>query len=262
MIHYSEGAQLLEGLPTQIAQYNIGEGKYEEKTEKTSFIMRVSNNIHNIACLDEAEFIQEWTEMEKIPVKASPITVTKKDEAKPAAEGEATPAEEVKTETIESEQKFETKEKKKKNFSHINFKTSNFALAPKVRTAFFEIENTLTAEDEDLLEMKALRNGLEAYAYEMRNNLDSYGSFEKYLDEPTRTSFLAELNQVVEWIYGEGESAPKNEYRARLEKFRTIGEPVRNRFNYYSELDIYFEQFDKLAAAINEKLASIEHLTD
>jgi len=44
-------------LPTQIAQYAIGEGKKDEKTEKVSFTMRVSNNIHNVACLDEVEFI-------------------------------------------------------------------------------------------------------------------------------------------------------------------------------------------------------------
>jgi hypothetical protein len=93
----------------------------------------------------------------------------------------------------------------------------------------------------DLLEMKALRNGLEAYSYEMRNNLDSYGSFEKYLDEATRKTFLEEINKVVDWIYGEGETAPKSEYRSRLDKFKAIGEPVRNRYNYYSELDIYFE---------------------
>jgi hypothetical protein len=34
--------------------------------------MRVSNNIHNLPCLDEVEFVQEWTEEEKIPVKVAP----------------------------------------------------------------------------------------------------------------------------------------------------------------------------------------------
>ena len=62
MVHYSEGANIMNGLPNQIAQYTIAGGKKDEKTEKTSFTMRVSNNIHNVACLDEVEFIQEWTE--------------------------------------------------------------------------------------------------------------------------------------------------------------------------------------------------------
>ena len=148
MVHYSDGAELMEGLPNQIAQYNISEGKKEEKTEKCSFIMRVSNNIHNVACLDEVEFVQEWTEFEKIPIKASPITVTpppKKEEEKPPSEekkeeggeekkAEAGPevppevpkeeppkAEEPKAEIIQPEQQYETKERKKKTFTNLHF---------------------------------------------------------------------------------------------------------------------------------------------
>ena len=79
--------------------------------------MRVSNNIHNVASLDEVEFIQEWTEQEKIPVKASPITVTPppkkegeeensaeepKADSKPEGEAEK-PAEEPKPEVKQPE---------------------------------------------------------------------------------------------------------------------------------------------------------------
>jgi len=92
MVHYSDGATIDEGLPLQIAQYEIEEGKLNDNCEKHSFTMRVSNNIHNIACLDEAELCQEWTEFEKIPVKASPVTVTKpaeeKKDSEPPKEGE------------------------------------------------------------------------------------------------------------------------------------------------------------------------------
>ena len=72
IVHYGNDSQLAEGMPVQIAKYDIGEGKFrEDKIEKYAFTMRVSNNIHNVACLDEVEFLQEWTEQEKIPVKAS-----------------------------------------------------------------------------------------------------------------------------------------------------------------------------------------------
>lgn len=110
--------------------------------------------------------------------------------------------------------------------------------------------------------MKEIRNTLEAYSYEMRNNLDSYGSFEKYLDEETKKSFIAEINFVVDWIYGDGEVAPIGEYRKYLEKFKSIGEPVKQRHFYYGELEVYYTQFDKLAETINKKRDSIEHLTD
>jgi heat shock protein 4 len=271
MVHYADNAVLMKGLPNQISQYNIAKGKIEDKTEKHSFTMRVSNNIHNVAQLDEVEFIQEWTEMEKIPIKASPVVVPpkkeeeKKEEKKEGeAEAEAKPEEkpeEPKAEVKQPEQQYETKERKKKTFSQISFTSSSFALAPNQRKAFADIENTLVAEDFDILEQKELRNMLEAYSYEMRNNLDSYGTFEKYLDETTKAAFLKDINEVVEWIYGDGENAPKAEYRTRLEKFKTIGEPVKSRHFYYSELDLYFSQFETLAKTILSRSEVIEHIT-
>ena len=59
LIHYSNKAILLPGLPNQIAQYEISEGKLNQelKTVKYHFTMRVSNNIHNVAILDEAEMV-------------------------------------------------------------------------------------------------------------------------------------------------------------------------------------------------------------
>jgi hypothetical protein len=110
--------------------------------------------------------------------------------------------------------------------------------------------------------MKALRNALEAYSYEMRNNLDAYGNWEKYLDDETRKTFLADLNVAIEWIYAEGETAPKSEYKMRIDKFKKIGEPVKARHFYYSELEVYYSQFEKVAETVNQKLGSIEHLTD
>ena len=268
MVHYADSANLMDGLPSQIAQYVVGEGKAEDKVEKHSFTMRVSNNIHNVASLDEVEFIQEWTEEEKIPVKASPVTPAAPPKAdppkegdKPAAEGEAKPAdaekpaeggeqptvEDAKAEPVQQpEQKYETKQRTKKNFSKIKFSTSSFALSPAVRKQMREAEEALRDGDADILEWKELRNNLEAYSYEMRSNLDSYGSFEKYLAEPQRKTFLEQINQVVEWLYEAGETAPKEEYALKLKEFKAIGDPVKQRHFYYSELDVYFGQLEQI----------------
>lgn len=233
--------------------------------------MRVTNNIHNIACLDEAELIQEWTEEEKIPVKTQnvptvptppPATEEKKEGGMPATEGEEAKPAEPQAPQPEPEQQYEIKKKSKKNFVQLKFSTANFSLPPDQKTMFRNLEDQLLQGDKDILEMKELRNTLEAYSYEMRNNLDSYGTWEKYLDEETRKSFLAEINQVVDWIYGDGESAPKKEYQDRIDKFRTIGEPVKARHFYYSELDVYKSQSMAVIETINQKLGVIDHLTD
>lgn len=213
MVHYSDKASIMEGLPKQIALYNVGEGKKNDKTEKCAFTLRVSNNIHNIACLDEAELMQEWTEEEKIPVKSSPPSTvtppkpeTAEGEKKEGEEGAAT--EEKKEEPVpqaQPEQQYEIKKRSKKNFSKIKFSSQSYALDPKTKKEFTEQEDILRDGDLEILEMKELRNSLEAYSYEMRNNLDSYGSWEKYLDEATRKTFLEDISKVVEWLYADGE---------------------------------------------------------
>jgi deferrochelatase/peroxidase EfeB len=72
---------------------------------------------------------------------------------------------------------------------------------------------------------------------------------------------MAEINEVVEWIYGDGETASIEEYRPKLDKFQKIGEPVKQRHFYYSELDIYFKQIEDLCVLISSRAATVEHIT-
>lgn len=254
MIHYAEESELMEGIPKQISQYDISEGKMQERSEKCSFTMRITNNIHNIACLDEAEFVEEWTQEDKIPIKTAPkSTVTPPAEEKKEGDVPTVAAPEQ-----PEEQQYEIRQRKKKDFSKLKFNMQNFSMPPETRVMYKTLEESLVQGDSDILEQKSLRNTLEAYSYEMRNNLDAYGSWEKYLDEETRKTFLADLNQTIDWIYGDGENAPLSEYRTKLESYKKIGEPVKARYFYYSELEVYYGQFDKVQGTINDKFDVIE----
>lgn len=164
-------------------QYEIAEGKKQDKTEKCSFTMRVTNNIHNIACLDEAELVEEWTQEDKIPIKTKNTpTVTP-----PPAEGEEKKEGDVPTaEPPVEEQQYEIRKRTKKDHSKLKFNHSNFSLPPETRVMYKKLEEQLLEGDNDILETKALRNSLEAYSYEMRNNIDSYGPWEKYIDDAIR----------------------------------------------------------------------------
>lgn len=71
----------------------------------------------------------------------------------------------------------------------------------------------------DILNLKAIKNDLEAYAYKMRDICGSYGSHEKYIDPAIKDKFLADISQVVEWLYGEGEIATMEEYTTKIKAF-------------------------------------------
>ena len=59
-------------------------------------------------------------------------------------------------------------------------------------------------KDMEILNTKQMKNDLEAYAYRMRDICGSYGSHEKYIDPAIKDGYLAQVSQVVDWLYGEG----------------------------------------------------------
>ena len=91
----------------------------------------------------------------------------------------------------------------------------------------------------------------------MRNNIDAYGPLEKYIDDATRKSFLEQINETVDWIYKEGENAANEIFKEKLDHFKKIGNPVKERFRFHSEIDVFFTQFANFALEMNEKLNSI-----
>ena len=152
-IDYSEGSSLLSGLPTTIAQYDIGRGKRAKADVAgctTKLIIRVKNNANQIPELDKVEMTENWTEEEKIPIKTSggtkaaapPKSEENKDAAAAAGEGEQpAAAEEAKPEAAEpEEQKFEIKKRKKERTVDVPFKTVSHAIPPDLKTQFRNLE--------------------------------------------------------------------------------------------------------------------------
>ena len=282
LLKYHDSSDILPGLPKQIAQYKIQEGKLDESKQLTkySFVMRLSNNIHNICELEGAQLVQEWKEEQKIPVKRSapapappkpeePKKEEKAEGAEPAADGEKADEKmpeasqpEPKKEEKAPEQEYEIKVRERKSYADIKYSTSSFALTPSIKRTFGDLEAKMFQQDMDILNLKAIKNDLEAYCYKMKDICGSYGSHEKYIDPAIKDGFLSEVGQCVDWIYGEGESASLQEYQDKLNKFQQIGQPVVNRQYYYSEIDQYFGQFQAQKDHIEKRTGEIEHLTD
>jgi hypothetical protein len=157
------------------------------KHGKYGLILRVSNNIHQIPCLESAEFFQEWEEAEKIPVKNN--TLPKKDVAADP-EAKAEPPVPVPA----AEQTFETRMRTKKETELLTYETMCHALPPPQKKSMTEKEVLMNKTDDLILETKALKNELEAYSYEMRNSVDGSAALSLYIIDPTRAEFLADVS--------------------------------------------------------------------
>lgn len=157
LVHYSQGAELLPGHPSEVAKYIIHEGK--PKHEKVSFILRISHNIHQIPCLETAELQEQWEEEEKIPVKKESVPAPAKPAEAPkpdaAADGDQPPAQdaEMKEPTEEKKkveapkQEFEIRKKQKKQSSSLKSETTTHSLPPQVRETFTNQEKAWFNED-------------------------------------------------------------------------------------------------------------------
>lgn len=150
LVHYSENVQLLSGLPREISKYQIKDGKPKHANwEKVAFILRVSNNIHQIPCLESADLQEEWTEEEKIPVKKDIVVPPPKTAEVPKTDNDATEktAEDTEMKSEESKevplpkqeapkQEFEIRKKAKKSTVALKVETQSHALPNEVRKDF------------------------------------------------------------------------------------------------------------------------------
>lgn len=85
----------------------------------------------------------------------------------------------------------------------------------------------MNQQDQDILEVKKHKNTLESYAYDLRDGINS--KLQDFVEPGVREKLLKDIEEVVEWIYGEGEFAQKQVYLEKIENFRKIGEPIKYR---------------------------------
>jgi len=209
--------------------------------------MRVHNNIHNMAALEGAELVEEYEEEEKIPVKkdmpAQPKPADKPAEGEAPPEGDA--AEKQAEPPKQPEIEYEIKKKNKKTHKNLKVKPQTHALPNEVLQQFTDLENQFNHEDTVILELKAVKNELESFSYEMRQGLDQHGNLKPFIDAGILPGFLEKINHTVDWLYGEGKDAAKSVYEQKLSELQQVGHPVKQRFKFHHDAPHYLELFQQ-----------------
>lgn len=90
-------------------------------------------------------------------------------------------------------------------------------------------ELTMIAKDKEIIETEELRNSLEGYVLQMRGKLE--GELRSYMEDTAREKFLKELNDMEEWLDGDGYDAEKAAFEERLKNLKLSGDPVSRRSN-------------------------------
>ncbi|KAJ1670137.1 adenyl-nucleotide exchange factor sse1, partial [Spiromyces aspiralis] len=78
-----------------------------------------------------------------------------------------------------------------------------------------------------VLATEFVKNNLEEYIYSMRDKV-SY-TYKDFVDPKEKDGFLAKLTEIEDWLYEDGDDAPKAEYESRLAELKGTGDPIAER---------------------------------
>jgi len=69
----------------------------------------------------------------------------------------------------------------------------------------------------------------------MRQGLDSIGNLKEFSDPATTAGILVKVNDMIEWIYNDGQVAPKSTLDNNLIELRKIGDPIKERAKFFND---------------------------
>ncbi|CAA7408951.1 unnamed protein product [Spirodela intermedia] len=84
----------------------------------------------------------------------------------------------------------------------------------------------LDRKDSERRRTAELKNNLEGYIYSTKEKMDETSELEKVSTDRERKSFAERLEEVQEWLYMDGEDAPADEFKDRLNSLKAIGDPI------------------------------------
>lgn len=77
-----------------------------------------------------------------------------------------------------------------------------------------------------------------------------------------KETFMKQLNDMEEWLYGEGEEATKSVYVSKLGELEKIGAPIVKRYREFEERPVAVEAFRASVRRIVEDATSTVSLTE
>jgi hypothetical protein len=116
-----------------------------------------------------------------------------------------------------------------------------------------EQELEMISQDKKEKERSDAKNAVEEYVYDMRGKIDG-GDYEKYSDEKTRQKLLNDLQTTENWLYEDGMDQEKNVYVDRLKSLKSLGDPIRHRYNEAENRQHHMQQLMKSIQRIDEAI--------
>lgn len=203
---------------------------------KTAVKTRIKNDVCGRFQVEEAwwEKKVEYEVEKKVEITEDEM----KDEAAAPASQEGEKSEEA------SENKIpETKEKKYKTVMETKTRIEKYKLrieeivlqpTPEEIKKYSAAQAAMARSDYVYASTNEAKNNLESYSYEVMDKVYEGGEYYKFIDPNVRDTFANELQEAVDWIYGDGENETKEAYDKRLNALKAVGVPAARRADEFS----------------------------
>eukprot|EP01088_Endostelium_zonatum_P002145 TRINITY_DN1259_c0_g1_i1.p1 TRINITY_DN1259_c0_g1~~TRINITY_DN1259_c0_g1_i1.p1 ORF type:complete len:771 (-),score=300.34 TRINITY_DN1259_c0_g1_i1:46-2358(-) len=238
---YSADQDLAPGTRIDLGRFKVNEVPLSKSGETLKARVKVRVNLHGIFGVESASVSET--------IEAPPAAEGKMEEDAKAADSPATGD---KMETSEDEKKKEENTKKEQSAPAAGKDAKKPAAAaapagPKVVKTELKIDprvpglapleiNKLQLEEEkrvkadaEVYETAELKNTVESYIYETRNSLEKYGELDEHSSDAEKEAIRKVLEQVKEWLYGEGEYGTKEQYQGKMAEMKKVTGPVEDR---------------------------------
>ena len=202
---------------------NVKPNKKDEN-ELSTVKVKARMNIHGIVSLEQA------------------YAVVEEEDSKPEKE------------KVDEENKEKDSSSKKIKKFELNFESKTTSLSPNVISELKEQELNMHLSDKLVMETELAKNNLEEYIYDQRSKAGDE-AYSKYINPKDLPDYQNKLNEFEDWLYNEGDDAPKSQYIEKLNILKNIGD---NMINLFRENEQRPKSVQQLKDIINSNIKLIE----
>ncbi|XP_047973315.1 heat shock 70 kDa protein 15-like [Salvia hispanica] len=250
-VQYADVSELQA--PAKISRYTIGPFQ-STNGQKAKLEVTVCLNLHGIVSVESATLLEEDEEevdvavvkesdeepakMETNELLADPVPPSTADVNMQDSETGAPAADNGIPDSGDNPVQMETdvevdapKKKVNKKTVPVSEVVFGALAAPDVQKAVEELEMAL--QDRSMKESKDKKNDVESYVYDMRNKLDD--KYYYVVTDSEREQLITGLQEVEDWLYGDGKDETKCVYAAMLEELKQQGDALEERYKEHTE---------------------------
>ncbi|XP_075164308.1 heat shock protein 70Cb isoform X2 [Haematobia irritans] len=222
-----------------IGRWTIKDVKPNEKGDYSEVKVKVRINHHGIVLISSASLVDK-KEVEE-PVTPQPAEQPNADQP---AGGEQ---QQNNGEPMDVQQEGAEKKKKNSKLIELPMDCETHGHSSIDLNNLVQQEAKMVANDAKETERIDAKNALEEFVYDMRNKLQG-GPLERYVVDAERDAICAQLNELENWLYEDGEDCDRDTYVNRLKALHNQTNPIKDRANDY---ELCPGVFSELKYAIN-----------